>query len=121
MPLHPRTRKVLNSSKFRQNFLRIIDPVPYLDMLMLEKHASLVFTDSGGVRKRSILDENSRVTLRDETEWIETIDEGWNVLAGADKEKIIKLSKRNWPSVQKKPFDCAKASDKIIYIISQKL
>ncbi len=121
LPLHPRTRKVLNSSKFRQNFLRIIDPVPYLDMLMLEKHASLVFTDSGGVQKEAYWMKIPCVTLRDETEWIETIDEGWNVLAGADKEKIIKLSKRNWPSVQKKPFDCAKASDKIIYIISQKL
>ena len=91
IPLHPRTRDSLENSKFKiQNSkLSFIDPVSYLDMLLLEKNAQVILTDSGGVQKEAYWLGVSCVTLRDETEWLETVESGWNVVVGAGKEKII--------------------------------
>lgn len=91
IPLHPRTRQSLENSKFgsQNSKLCIIDPVSYLDMLVLEKNAQVILTDSGGVQKEAYWFEVPCVTLRDETEWVETVDAGWNVVAGADLRKIV--------------------------------
>jgi UDP-GlcNAc3NAcA epimerase len=83
LPLHPRTRGALERAGAPVDTagLRIVDPVGYLDMVMLEKHAALVATDSGGVQKEAFFYRVPCVTLRDETEWVELVELGWNRLA----------------------------------------
>jgi len=94
-PLHPRTRKALHRSfsdhelRTMNSRLTIIKPVSYLDMLLLEKNAKLVLTDSGGVQKEAFILRVPCVTLREETEWTETVETGWNLLVGADKDNIL--------------------------------
>jgi UDP-GlcNAc3NAcA epimerase len=82
-PLHPRTRGVLQPRACwpLPAALRVVEPVGYLDMVQLEKHAALVATDSGGVQKEAFFHRVPCVTLRDETEWVELVDAGWNRLA----------------------------------------
>jgi len=89
-PVHPRTRKQLGTfdGNAHPNLL-MIDPVSYLDMLVLEKNAKTILTDSGGVQKEAYWFRVPCITLRDETEWVETVESGWNVLVGANKGKII--------------------------------
>jgi UDP-GlcNAc3NAcA epimerase len=82
MPLHPRTRGRLASFAIPVPVnVQLVDPVGYLDMVMLEKNAALVATDSGGVQKEAFFYEVPCVTLRDETEWVELVQAHWNVLA----------------------------------------
>ncbi len=97
VPLHPRTRRALSSLNpnplpLTPHALRLIDPVSYLDMLVLEKHAKVILTDSGGVQKEAFFFKVPCVTLREETEWVETVDAGWNVLVGSDPDKIIQAA-----------------------------
>jgi UDP-GlcNAc3NAcA epimerase len=88
LPLHPRTRKKLVENNIKLT-CKIIDPVSYFDMIMLIKNAQVILTDSGGIQKEAYFLNKFCVTLRDNTEWVELIDGGYNVLAGADKDKII--------------------------------
>lgn len=92
-PLHPRTKNRLNKFGLRlpANF-RAIDPVGYLDMVMLEKHAYLIATDSGGVQKEAYFYQVPCITLRDETEWVETVESGWNKLVGIKQNQIRNFS-----------------------------
>ncbi len=90
VPLHPRTRQRLDALHLSLNGLVITQPVSYLDMLVLEKNARIVITDSGGVQKESYWLRVPCVTLREETEWVETVQSGWNVIAGLDPHRIIK-------------------------------
>jgi UDP-N-acetylglucosamine 2-epimerase len=88
-PVHPRTRKMLEtfSISLPANVLAV-DPVGYLEMLALEENANCILTDSGGIQKEAYWLGVRCITLRDETEWVETVQSGWNVLAGVDGEKI---------------------------------
>jgi UDP-N-acetylglucosamine 2-epimerase len=89
-PVHPRTRKVIASAGFQiEPHVRLIDPVGYLDMVALVSSARLVLTDSGGVQKEAYWLGIPCLTMRNETEWVETVEAGWNVLVGSDAEKII--------------------------------
>ena len=81
LPLHPRTRARLAPSGLTlPDNVRLVDPVGYLDMVMLEKNAALIATDSGGVQKEAFFYRVPCVTLRDETEWTELVEAGWNTL-----------------------------------------
>ena len=94
LPLHPRTKKYIENYglSFSEN-IKIIEPVGYLDMVMLELNSRKIITDSGGVQKEAFFLGKPCITLRDETEWVETVKNGWNVLAGADTDSIIHLIK----------------------------
>jgi UDP-N-acetylglucosamine 2-epimerase (non-hydrolysing) len=99
-PCHPRAEKYLKQLCLWDGLVaqaRVIKPVGYLDMIMLEKNARKILTDSGGVQKEAYLLGVPCITLRDETEWVETVEDGWNVLAGANKEKIVKLARSFQP------------------------
>ena len=90
VPLHPRTKKIIEKHEIDVEFT-IIEPVGYLEMVWLIDNCDLVMTDSGGLQKEAFFFEKPCITLRDETEWVELVDNGFNVLAGADKNRIIEL------------------------------
>jgi UDP-N-acetylglucosamine 2-epimerase len=92
-PMHPRTRNALSEIKIQavqKNRLQMIPAVPYRDMMVLEASARVILTDSGGVQKEASWFQVPCVTLRDETEWVETLRDGRNRLAGAQKERIVR-------------------------------
>jgi UDP-GlcNAc3NAcA epimerase len=93
-PIHPRTVKMMDRYKIEpQNpHVRIIPPVPFLDMIMLEKNAHAILTDSGGIQKEAYFHRTPCITLREVTEWVETVDAGWNQLAGTDTERIVRAA-----------------------------
>lgn len=92
IPLHPRTRGALKSQGInlkKNSYVRLILPLNYLDIMALELQAAMIFTDSGGMQKEAFFARVPCITLRDETEWVETVEAGWNFLAGADKKSIL--------------------------------
>jgi UDP-GlcNAc3NAcA epimerase len=90
LPLHPRTVKYVQKHGLESaNCVKVIQPVSYLEMVVLENNARLILTDSGGVQKEAYWLSVPCITLRNETEWVETVESGWNILAGADKRRII--------------------------------
>jgi UDP-GlcNAc3NAcA epimerase len=92
-PVHPRTRKVITNARCRINAnIRLVDPVGYLEMVALAAGARLILTDSGGLQKEAYWLGIPCLTLRDETEWVETVEVGWNRLVGADTAKIIEAT-----------------------------
>ena len=99
-PVHPRTRSALHKIEARYaGNIALIDPVGYYDMMMLEENARIVATDSGGVQREAYFMRKPCLTMRDETEWTETVQAGWNILVGVEKQKIIEAWKtftRQW-------------------------
>jgi len=127
IPLHPRTQKALekDSTDFGENsHVWVISPVDYLDMITLESQARVILTDSGGVQKEAFFAGVPCITLRDETEWVETIEAGWNYLAGADTERIVetyeKIRNEEWTSSPNLYGD-GKASHKIVECLISKV
>ena len=119
LPLHPRTRKALNEFNVPvPEGVRAIDPVGYLDMLILEKNARVIITDSGGIQKEAYFLGVPCVTLREETEWVETVETGWNRLVGADPEQIV-TAVQNAAVQEDQPdlFGDGKAAEKIVDLI----
>ena len=123
LPLHPRTRKMMKVyrlfSKFRN--VQFIEPVSYLGMLQLEKNAKAILTDSGGVQKEAYWLGVPCFTLREETEWVETIKSGWNVLTGAATKRIVeevaKAGRKVPPQKRKEILEDGRASRRIIQIL----
>ena len=89
LPLHPRTKKLLSQGSYKTDNLTMIEPVSYLEMVWLLKNCGMVVTDSGGLQKEAYFFNKFCVTTRDETEWVELIQSGWNILVGHKKEKIL--------------------------------
>jgi UDP-GlcNAc3NAcA epimerase len=104
-PVHPRTRQKIaaleaysHANSGAVNKLRMIEPVGYLDMLVLQQNARLILTDSGGIQKEAFFFSVPCVTLRPETEWVETVETGWNVIVGADPTRMINVMRnQEWP------------------------
>ena len=89
LPLHPRTKAYLDKYNIKPSKnIHIVNSVSYLEMVWLEDNCKLICTDSGGVQKEAYFFNKPCVTLRDETEWVELVDNNWNCLVGADSEKI---------------------------------
>lgn len=88
LPLHPRTKAILQNTGIETEVM-IIDPVGYFDMIELLKNCSFVMTDSGGLQKEAFFFKKQCITMRDQTEWIELIENGFNQITGADYDKII--------------------------------
>lgn len=102
LPLHPRTRKKITEAGIvTDSSIIVVDPVSYLEMLYLLDHCQLVMTDSGGVQKEAYFCRKPCITLRDETEWLELVDVGVNVLVGANKDEIMDA----WGIFSKQLFD----------------
>ena len=119
-PIHPRTRQRMaefgfENSKFETRNVQFIDPIGYLDMLTLEENAKLILTDSGGMQKEAYFLGVPCITMRSETEWLETVEVGWNMVVGADQEKIINAVKC-FKSTNLRPafYGDGRAAEKII-------
>lgn len=124
LPLHPRTHKVIAGSSTLRSIveqtpnLKIIESVSYLDMLLLEKYAALILTDSGGVQKEAYFHKTPCITMREETEWVETIDAGWNTLVGTDTTRILTaIDTQHKEKQQITEYGCGNAANSIIEIL----
>jgi UDP-N-acetylglucosamine 2-epimerase len=121
-PVHPRTRKSLAEMDVRfAPHIRVIDPVPYFDMIVLEENARLIATDSGGVQREAYFLRKPCLTVRNETEWTATVESGWNLLVGADPEKICAA----WfsfqpPEAQPPIFGDGRAAQRIVQVLEEK-
>ena len=100
LPMHPRTRK--HASDFHPDNIIVIEPVSFLEMIQLEKHAQLILTDSGGVQKEAYFFQKPCVILRPETEWVEIVETGAATLVDADKDEILATSRHY---LQQPPVD----------------
>jgi UDP-N-acetylglucosamine 2-epimerase len=123
LPLHPRTKKMIEVRHLltETRGIKLIDPVSYFDMLKLEKNAKAILTDSGGVQKEAYWFRVPCFTLREETEWVETIQSRWNVLVGSETKNIVKKVRykmgRKPPPRRAGIFGDGKASEKIVQVL----
>jgi UDP-N-acetylglucosamine 2-epimerase len=124
-PVHPRTRQKLDrlsgsSAISSGGNLVFMDPVGYLDMLVLEKNARKILTDSGGIQKEAFILGVPCITLRPETEWVETVVAGWNTVVGTDKDLIVRAALKKKPTASPEVlFGNGDAAKNIIDIIKQ--
>ncbi|MEJ2614212.1 MAG: UDP-N-acetylglucosamine 2-epimerase (non-hydrolyzing) [Ignavibacteriaceae bacterium] len=124
LPLHPRTDKIIKQNDIKLNSnIRLIEPVGYLDMLSLIGNCKKVLTDSGGLQKETFFADKFCKTLRNETEWVETLNDNKNVLCGTDPEKIKKeaLKEEEDFKTDYHPFGTGDTSEKIIEVIEKNL
>jgi UDP-GlcNAc3NAcA epimerase len=104
-PVHPRTRKYLLDYGLWERMpgnVRVIEPLGYLDMIRLMANAEKILTDSGGIQKEAYVLGVPCITLRENTEWVETVEAGWNVLVGAEREKIADAILRFAPEIPRR-------------------
>jgi UDP-N-acetylglucosamine 2-epimerase len=120
-PVHPRTLNVIQAAKITiPSNVKAIEPVGYLDMLMLEQNARIILTDSGGIQKEAYFFRVQCLTLRPETEWLETTNSGWNILVGIDGERISSAIKSHIPQDLPHPqyFGHGHAANKIVNLLN---
>jgi UDP-GlcNAc3NAcA epimerase len=115
LPLHPRTQKILERENIRLNF-EPLQPLGYFDMIELLKNCAFVITDSGGLQKEAFFFKKQCLVIRDETEWTELVDLGYNHLVGADKNRILGKAeeiKNTHAGFEEKPYGEGNAAEKI--------
>lgn len=119
LPLHPRTRRAMAGWGIAAGEnVRLLEPVGYLDMLILEQNARLILTDSGGVQKEAYWLGVPCITLREETEWVETVAAGWNLLVGTSAERIVEAVRTFRPQGERPAcFGDGDAGEKIVQIL----
>jgi len=123
LPIHPRTKKIIEKCNINVEFI-LTDPVGYLQMIYLLKNCSLVMTDSGGLQKEAFFFHKPCITLRDETEWVELVENGFNVIVGSNSDEIYTAYKK---MINKNPnynidlYGRGKASKKIIRELLKKI
>jgi UDP-N-acetylglucosamine 2-epimerase len=120
LPAHPRLRSRLDAHDVvLPPNVRAIEPVGYLDMLVLEEHSRVVATDSGGVQKEAYFFGVPCVTLRPETEWTETVETGWNVVVDVDVDRIAEAMRRaERPAIRPEIFGNGRAAEQIAEILA---
>lgn len=118
-PAHPRTRKCLAELDWRPAaHVRVVEPLSYFDTLMLEKNARLLLTDSGGMQKEAYCLGTPCVTLREQTEWVETVEAGWNRLVGADGERIVEAVRSFRPPAERPAkYGDGRTSQRIVEVL----
>jgi UDP-GlcNAc3NAcA epimerase len=123
LPLHPRTRKLIGDYGLASllDQLIVTDPLSFLDMVALEQASRIILTDSGGVQKEAFFFGIPCITMRHETEWVETVDLGWNQLVGASTPSILSAANgimQNLPkSISAKPYGTGNAASDILALI----
>jgi UDP-GlcNAc3NAcA epimerase len=120
-PVHPRTRAIAARNGVGDNDnIVVTPPVGYREMIALMSRASVVFTDSGGMQKEAYVLKVPCVTLREETEWLETLEDGWNVIAGSDPQRIARGARRLMPVKQKAHYGDGRAAARIVEALQSK-
>ena len=119
LPVHPRTKQAISKAGLAElSGIQFIDPVGYADMVALERSARMILTDSGGVQKEAYWLGVPCLTLREETEWTETVEAGWNVLTGVDAQRILKAVRMfKPPSERPTLYSEGRASDRIVALL----
>jgi UDP-GlcNAc3NAcA epimerase len=123
-PIHPRTRGVVEMLGLSPPNVLFIEPVGYLEMITLTRNARKVLTDSGGLQKEAYFLDTPCVTLRDQTEWLETLEGGWNILSSINKKEIIEKVQKPFiinKKQRKDVFGDGKAAEKIVKILEDKI
>ncbi len=124
-PVHPRTVKYLKRYNLfdqlkKSRHVKLLQALGYLDFLVLEKNAKKILTDSGGVQKEAYFYGVPCITLRESTEWVETVESGWNIVVGTDKEKILQaISDFSPPKKRGNYYGDGKAAFKIVSILER--
>ena len=119
-PLHPRTRERLEAAGLTNELgdVKTTAPLGYLDFLQLARHARAVLTDSGGVQKEAYLLGVPCVTLRDTTEWVETVEAGWNVLVDLDRDAAIAALERDPPAERPELYGGGHAAERVCEVVA---
>jgi UDP-GlcNAc3NAcA epimerase len=118
LPLHPRTAKIMKKQNLAFKRVRLLDAVPYLDMLLLEKNARVILTDSGGVQKEAYWFNVPCITMREETEWVETLEVGCNTLVGSDPRQIVKaVEDAEMPNIPKDAYGDGHTAEHIVGLL----
>jgi len=127
LPLHPRTRKnlagwdMLRVLEEAKNIV-LTEPKNFMAFTALEKNAYKIMTDSGGVQKEAYFFGVPCVTVRDETEWVETLEDGWNVLTGAHRERIVEAVSKDAPTAQRRTsYGDSKVSERIVSFLENEI
>jgi UDP-GlcNAc3NAcA epimerase len=121
LPLHPRTKAALAEAAIEvAGNVKAVEPVGYFEMLALERNAKAVLSDSGGVRREAYFLGVPSVTLRDNTEWPETLETGWDVLAGTDAARIVEAAQRQRPATPPPPlFGDGHTAERIVEVLER--
>lgn len=121
-PVHPRTKRMIERSKLKsKDNMKVIEPIGYLDMICLEKNSNKIITDSGGIQKEAYILKIPCLTIRSETEWVETVKAGWNILVNPDSPDFLETIESFQPANNQKKIFGHSVAEKMFEIINKKI